>query len=85
MFYSLCFLILPSTILLTVGELSKILLMDCGKRLHGIAETSKKDERTVVCDKKINLTQNIILKNHGNCAEEVVLKNMLRVKYCVHY
>jgi len=51
--------------------------MDCGKRLHGIAETSKKDEGTVVCDEKTNLTQSIILKNHGNCAKEVVvLKNM---------
>jgi hypothetical protein len=51
--------------------------MDCGERLHGIAETSKKDEGTVVRNEKMNLTQSIILKNHGNCAEEVVvLKNM---------
>ena len=51
--------------------------MDCGKRPHGIPETSKKDGGTLVCDEKMNLTQSIILKNHGNCAEEVViLKNM---------
>jgi hypothetical protein len=55
----------------------KTLLLDCGKRLHGIAGTSKKDDGTVVCDEKMNLTQSIIFKNHGNCAEEVVvLKNM---------
>ena len=76
-FIAYAFLILRSTILLTVGESSKILLNDCGKRLHGIAETSKKDDGTPVCDEKINLTQSIILKDHGNCAEEVVvLKNM---------
>jgi len=44
--------------------------------LHGIAETSKKDAGTLVCDEKMNLTQSI-LKEHGNCAEEVVvLKSM---------
>jgi len=76
-FVAYTFLILRSTILLTVGESSKILLMDCGKRPHGIPETSKKDGGTLVCDEKMNLTQSIILKNHGNCAEEVViLKNM---------
>jgi hypothetical protein len=58
-FIAYTFLILTGTILLTVGESSKILLMDCGKRLHGIAETSKKDAGTVVCDEKMNLTLSI--------------------------
>ena len=76
-FTAYTFPILRSVILSTVVESSKILLMDCGKRLHGIAETSKKDDVTFVCDEKMNRTQSIILKNRGNCAEEVVvLKNM---------
>jgi hypothetical protein len=53
-------LILRSTILITVGESSKILLMDCGKRLHGIAETSKKMKELLFF--MMNLTQSIILK-----------------------
>jgi len=58
MFYSLYFSILRSTILLTVRESSKILLMDCGKQLHGIAETSKKYEGTVTKWQKIQSKHN---------------------------
>jgi hypothetical protein len=70
---------LCSTILLTDGESSKILPLDCGKRLHGIAETSKHDDGAGVFDEKKYPTRSIILKSHGNCAKEVVvLKEILR-------